>query len=214
MIQLPSNLTKLFPAETGIQVVKSGNPVILGPVMHEIEWHPLVPFFLTMGKLIHLRRLAEPEPGHAEPGFEQQFRKWMTAYADQIVDGDAEDYSHHIGETRGIQLIVERTVEQVRSLAQRADDLIIKLFEGQVADDLWLNPADTLAERVDGVISYMEANDIGLEDRAGGYRDYLMELLSTPEGLPAIFPTASNPKVLDEWIADQVVPLSRFAQPQ
>lgn len=138
----------------------------------------------------------------------------VSGYVDQIVDGEEADYAHHVGETRGIQLVIERTVEQLRSLTRRADDLIVKLFEGQVADDLWLDPTDPLAERVNGVIAYMESNQIGLEDRPGGYHDYLMELLSTPAGLPAVFPTAANPKVLDEWITDQVVPPSQFLRPQ
>jgi hypothetical protein len=210
MLVLPSRLSDQYPSDTGLYVARAGQPLVLGPVMQEVEYHDLIPWFLVLGKLIHLRRLAEAESPNTDPGYEQSYRQWATAYADQIVDGDAEDYGHFTAEAKGVQLVIERVVGQLRGLGQRCDELVVRLFEGQVAEGLMLDPAEPLGERVDQVIVFMEDEGIGLEDRPGGYRDFLMEALVSGDGLPAAFPTSANPSVLDDWITGEVIPTSSF----
>jgi hypothetical protein len=213
MLVLPTRLSDQYPTDTGLYVARRGEPLILGPVMQDVAWHPLIPWFLVLGKLIHLRRLAEAESPNTDPGYEESYRQWATAYADQITDGEADDYAHLVAETKGVQVVIERTVSNLRGLAERCDELVERLFEGQIAEGLWLDPAEPLGERVDQVIGWMEDEGVGLEVRPGGYRDYLMQVMVGADGLPAAFPVSSNPSVLDDWITGEVIPVSSFPTP-
>jgi hypothetical protein len=115
-----------------------------------------------------------------------------------------------VAEAKGVQLVIERVVGQLRGLGQRVDELVERLFEGQLTPTLHLDPTEPLAARVDALIAYMTIEGIGMEDRVGGFRDYLMETLTTADGLPAALPTSTNPRVLDAWIDGDVIPVSHF----
>lgn len=99
------------------------------------------------------------------------------------------------------------------TMAEAMDEQMRSMLEGQVAVDLYLDPADPLPERVDQLIGYMASNGITLQDRDRGFHHYLMQAFQTSDGLPAVFPVDGNANVLDAWITSRVIPVPPFGQP-
>lgn len=202
----PTGLSARYPLGTGLQVCRPGQPQVLGPVWARVTDHPLVGLFLVLGKLIHLRRLASSEGDHVEGGHDDVFREWIVSFGDQALSGDADEYAVHRLMVDQIDRLNAGRIETLQQFAASIDGHVQSVFRSDLVPSVvGITEEMGVPERVAAVISYMEGNDLSLEDTTNGFAAYFLQKLETPEG-PAQFPvTDASPDVLDVWITDQVI---------
>lgn len=198
--------TLILPAvddpKPSVITVKSGDPVIVGwfDDADVPEPHELTQFFKTLGKLIALRRVLHAESSGVPAGIEQDYRRWVSAFMDQLVSGEADEYtSYAIGRDGGGRTGGRIVASLVRS-AQRLDKIAERMFSGQITPTLYLNPGDHLSVRMGHLTAYMRMKDIAADDKPGGFRDYFTATYTGTDGQPVELPTSGLPNVLDEWI--------------
>lgn len=195
-------LPTIGDTKPSVIAIRSGDPVIVGWFDDALvpKPHALTDFFKQLGKLIALRRLMHAETSSATPGIEQAYRRWVSAYMDQIVSGQADDYHTYTLARDGGGRSAERVVSALVLSAKRLDKIGERMFRGQLAPDLYLGPSDHLSLRMDQFMAYMATNEIIAEDKPGGFRDYFAATYTGSDGQPVELPTSGLPNVLDEWI--------------
>lgn len=204
MIVGPPPLNQLFPRDTGLQVITG--PALLGPVWQNVAYHSVVPLFLIIGKLIYLRRLAWAESENLPNGDEWQYRQWMVALYDQALSGEGSEYSSLRLMSDQIDDLNQNRIKQIKSVAAKADEAIIKLLEGVIVEnELYLDPEKTINHRIEDLIIYMQSNELYFEDKSGGFSDYFKTMFKDTRNQPADFPKSNHPRILDAWITNEVI---------
>lgn len=200
-------LPTLDDPKPSVMVIRSGDPVVVGWFDDDavIEDHALTEFFKKLGKLIALRRLLLAESPEAPAGIEQAYRQWTSAFMDQLVSGEADEYAAYTLARDGGGRTATRLVSTLERHAKRLDKIGERMFVGQITPDLYLNPGDHVSVRMNQFAAYMRANEISVSDRPGGFGDYVAATYVGVDGQPIRLPTSGLPNVLDEWITSRVI---------
>lgn len=209
MLLGPTPLNSIYGRDTGIATSKG--PLLLGPVWQNVSFHELVPTFLVLGKLVYLRRLAMEEVANVSVGDVNEYKNWMTSFGDQVLTGAEGEYNVFRLMIDSIDRSMTPRINQLKFLATQCDQHVetVIMTSPLAIRELGANEL-SINHVIENLIIYMRSNELYLEDSIGGFYRYLRFRFKDTRNAPADFPVSQNPRILDQWITNEIIPESDF----
>lgn len=176
-----------------------------GPGPGEVD--PIARIFLIIGKLLAVRRAIHPEYRNVQTPESQilQLEHVQMAMLDEGASGRPDEYPEYEVVYQPLADLTEQQVQGMNQMAEQADSAVVRVMGAESARILGLDPNLKLEEKVQAVIDYMGQAGLTVHAQKRGFRDYLMKMFRDASGLPAAFPSSTDPVFPDTWITPEVV---------